>query len=68
MHSSLLTNQLIDQLLFRDEQKDEEIRDLLCNLLTDTLYKYSYNDKYFYLIRVGSIHSFASLSFTNHHL
>ena len=26
--------------------------DLLCNLLMDTLYKYSYNEKYLHLIRV----------------
>ena len=28
------------------------MRDLLCNLLMDTLYKYSYNEKYLHLIRV----------------
>ena len=35
-----------------DDETDNEVRDLLCNLLMDTLYKYSYNEKYLHLIRV----------------
>ena len=36
-----------------DDETDSEVRDLLCNLLIDTLYKYSYNEKYLHLIRVS---------------
>lgn len=38
-----------------DSSTDAETSDLLCVLLTDLLYKYSYNDKYTALIAVRAL-------------